>query len=98
MNGDGLVLEGTRETTYGNGLVYGELFHLPYCLTSSNGNIFCIAGPLCRELTGDRWIPLTKVSGVELWCFLWSGPEQTVEEAIDMPVIWDTMMLILTSL
>ena len=25
------------------------------------------------------WIPLTKASDVELGCFLWSGPEQTVE-------------------
>ena len=26
-----------------------------------------------------RWIPLTKASDAELWCFLWSSPEQTVE-------------------
>ena len=26
-----------------------------------------------------RWIPLTKASDAELWCFLWSVPEQTVE-------------------
>ena len=50
-----------------------------FIMTSSNGNIFCITGPLCREFTGHRWIPLTKASDVELWCFLWSGPEQTVE-------------------
>ena len=24
------------------------------------------------EFTGHRWIPLTKASGAELWCFLWS--------------------------
>ena len=28
---------------------------------------------------GHRWIPLTKASDTELWCFLWSAPEQTVE-------------------
>ena len=27
-------------------------------MTSSNGNIFCITGPLCVEFTGHRWIPL----------------------------------------
>ena len=29
-------------------------------MTSSNGNIFHITGPLCGEFTGDRWIPHTK--------------------------------------
>ena len=43
-------------------------------MTSSNGNIFRVTGPLCGEFTGHRWIPLTKASDVELWCFLWSGP------------------------
>ena len=38
-----------------------------------------LQGPLCGEFTGHRWIPLTKASDVELWCFLWSTPEQTVE-------------------
>ena len=41
--------------------------------TSSNGNIFRVTGPLCREFTGHRWIPLTKASDAELWCFLWSA-------------------------
>ena len=44
-------------------------------MTSSNGNIFCVTGPLCGEFTGDRWIPLTKASDAEPWCFLWSAPE-----------------------
>ena len=39
-------------------------------MTSSNGNIFRVTGPLCGEFTGHRWIPLTKASGAELWCFL----------------------------
>ena len=46
----------------------------------------------------DRWIPLTKVSHVELWCFLWCIPEQTVERTVEMPVIWDSIALIVTSL
>ena len=41
-----------------------------FMMTSSNGNIFRVAGPLCREFTGHQWISLTKVSGAELWCFL----------------------------
>ena len=43
-------------------------------MTSSNGNIFRVTGPLCGEFTGPRWIPLTKASDAELWCFLWSAP------------------------
>ena len=43
-------------------------------MTSSNGNIFRVTGPLCGEFTGHRWIPLTKASDAELWCFLWSAP------------------------
>ena len=31
-------------------------------MTSSNGNIFRVTGPLCGEFTGHRWIPLTKAS------------------------------------
>ena len=45
-------------------------------MTSSNGNIFPVTGPLCVEFTGYRWIPLTKASDAELWCFLSSAPEQ----------------------
>ena len=29
-------------------------------MTSSNGNIIHVTGPLCGEFTGHRWIPLTK--------------------------------------
>ena len=44
-------------------------------MTSSNGNIFRVTGPLCGEFTGPRWIPRTKASDAELCCFLWSAPE-----------------------
>ena len=47
-------------------------------MASSNGNIFRVTGHLCGKFTGNRWIPLTKASDVDLWCFLWSAPEQTV--------------------
>ena len=35
--------------------------------------------PFVWEFTSDRWIPLTKASDAELWGFLWSAPESTVE-------------------
>ena len=44
-------------------------------MTSSIGSIFRITGPLFREFTGYRWIPLTKASDVELWCFVRSARE-----------------------
>ena len=37
--------------------------------------IFRVTGPLCGEFTGLRWIPHTKASDAELWCFLWSARE-----------------------
>ena len=69
--------------------VPGEL--LCDMVMSSNGNIFRVTDPLWGESTGDRWIPLTKASEAELRCFLLSVPEQTVEQTIEMPVIWDTI-------
>ena len=49
---------------------------LSFCMmTSSNGNIFCVTGPLCGGFIGHRWIPRTKASDSELWYFLWSSPE-----------------------
>ena len=64
-------------------------------MTSSNGTIFPVTGPLGGEFTGHWWIPLTKASNEELWCFLWSAPEQTLEQAIETPVIWDAIVLIM---
>ena len=46
-----------------------------FMMTSSNGNIFRVTGHLCGEFTGPRWIPHTKASDAELWCFLWSASE-----------------------
>ena len=43
--------------------------HVRGMMTSSNGNIFRVTGHLCVEFTGPRWIPRTKASDAELWCF-----------------------------
>ena len=66
-------------------------------MTSSNENNFRVTGPLWGEPTGHRWIHLTKASDAELWCFLWSAPEQTVEQTIQALVILDAIALIMTS-
>ena len=52
-----------------------------FMMTSSNGNIFRVTGHLCGEFTGLRWIPRTKASDAELWCFLWCA----------RLVIWDAI-------
>ena len=58
-------------------------------MTSSNGNLFHVTGPLCGEFTGHRWIPLTRPVTRELWCFLWSGPEEMLEWTIMRLVVWE---------
>ena len=40
-------------------------------ITSWNGNIFRVTGPLCGEFTGDRWILRTKASDAKLWYFFY---------------------------
>ena len=37
-------------------------------------HIFRVTDPLYGQFTGHRWIPLTKASDAERWCFLWSAP------------------------
>ena len=69
-----------------------------FMMTSWNGNIFRVTGLLWVQSTGYRWISLTKVSDAELWCFLWSAPEYTVEQTMKKLVIWDAGALIMTSL
>ena len=39
-------------------------------MTSSNGNIFGVTGPLWGGSTDHRCIPLTNASDAELWCFI----------------------------
>ena len=47
------------------------------------------------KFTGHRWIPLTNASDAELWCFLWSASEQTVNQTIETPAFWDAVALVL---
>ena len=67
----------TLEYRFHGRVLFISFAHL--MMTSSNGNFFRVTGPLCGEFTGHRWIPLTKTSDAELWCFLWPAPERTVE-------------------
>ena len=67
-------------------------------MTSSTENIFRVTGALWEETTGHRWIPLTKVSDADLWCFHWSAPEQMADQTNEPPVIRDAIELVKTSL
>ena len=67
-------------------------------MTSSNGNILRVTGPLWGEFTGHQWIPITKASDAEFWCFLLSAPEQAVESTVMRLVIWDSIVPNMTSL
>ena len=44
--------------------------------------------PLWGEFTGQRWIPLTKASDVELWWFLLSGPEHRLSKHRYVRDLW----------
>ena len=43
-------------------------------------------------------IPHTEASDAELWCFLWSVPEEMVGQTFETPMIWGATTLIITSL
>ena len=62
-------------------------------MKSSNGNIFRVTDPLWGESTGHWWIPLPKSSDTELWYFLWSAAEQTIEQTIETPVMLEAVSL-----
>ena len=65
---------------------------------SSDENIFHVTGPFWGEFTGHRLIPLTWASDAEPRCFIRSAPELTAEQTHETPMIWYTIMLIMTSL
>ena len=50
-----------------------------------------------REFTGPGEFPAKKASDAELWRFLWSVPESTVELTMMRLVIWDAIVPIMAS-
>ena len=44
-----------------------------------------------RGIRRSTVVPLTKAIDAEFWCFLWYVPEQTVEQTVEMLVIWDAI-------
>ena len=52
-------------------------------MRSTNASIFRVTGHLWGEFTATG----------KLWCFLWPASEQTPEQTIETPVIWDAIAL-----
>ena len=66
-------------------------------MTSSNGNIFRIIGPLWGESSGG-FSPPPQRQETRSFIVFWSAPEQTVKQTLETPAIWDPIALIMTSL
>ena len=70
-------------------------------MTSSNGNNFRVTGPLRGEFTGHRWIPFTKASDTEVWCFFictWTNGWLNNRDAGDLrrhPAHYDVIVMAL---
>ena len=62
-------------------------------MMSWNGNVFHVTCFLWGESISHQWIPPTKASNAGLWCFPWCVPEITAEQFVELPVIWDAMMV-----
>ena len=56
-----------------NGLVQDCSISIANMMTSSDGNIFRVTGPLCGEFTGHRWIPHVKGQwhGALMFSLIW---------------------------
>ena len=66
-------------------------------MTSSNGNIFRVASLSCGEFTGHRWIPRTQAMTQSFDIFFDLRMNQQLSNDM-MPMIWDAIALIMTSL
>ena len=61
-------------------------------LLSWSGKAVCITGALWGETTNHWWFPSQIAINTVLWLFIWHGPEPSVEQRVELQVIWDTMM------
>ena len=91
---DALLLSETRSWCPINGV----LVRLQAMMTSSNRNIFRVTGLLCGEFTGHRWFPTQRTVTRSFNVFLWSAPEPTVGQTMQMVVIWDANAPIMSSM
>ena len=64
---------------------FNQWYYQPFKHSSSKEIIFRVTGPLWGDSIGHRWNPLRNTSDAELRCFVWSAPEQTVQQTIEVP-------------
>ena len=74
-----------------------EWYYHSTLMTSSNGSIVHVTG-LVRGIHPSPVDSPHNASDAELWWFLWSAPEQTIEQTIERPVIWNGIALITATL
>ena len=60
-----------------------------------HGTSFCIAtySTLWEKTPITRGFPSQMINDAELWCFLCSLSEQSVEQSVELPMIWPAIML-----
>ena len=92
-----LVFRGhISESTHSTGKLWGVSCAFHY--DGIKLNHFPRYWPFVRGTTGHRWIPKGQWGGALMFSFIWSVSEQTLEQTIEAPVIWDAIALIITSL
>ena len=55
-----------------------------FCKVSCKCWVYRLAGPVCGDSNGHRWLPLQRISSVELWCFVVCSPIYIVEQAEEL--------------
>ena len=61
-------------------MAWCHLISLHYIVTSSNWNVFSVAGPLWGESTGHRWSPLSKAGDVQFDVFFDIHPNKRLNK------------------
>ena len=61
----------SRETHPNLHCIFPQYRYRKFMMKSSNRDIFRVTDHLCGEFTGRRWIPRTKASDAEHWCFFY---------------------------
>ena len=73
--------------------VYMPVYYRFPMITSWHLRIFRIGGPLRGEITGNRWVLLTKAINAMLDVWFVVSPNKLLEKDA-LPVIWDVFMLL----
>ena len=70
----------SKNIRFGYDLLPVHFIHIVPWWRHQMETFFRVTGPLCREFTGYRWIPLTKASDAELWCIFYVRPNKRLSK------------------